>query len=398
MKSYDAAILGGGLTGAALFLALAPVFIAKKRSLVIVEREAETIKDNRMLSLGYAGGSYLGEFGIKFDPYACKVSSLEVNYTGKSRFRNIQVNAKDIGRPVLGWAIRQKKLLEILWSEIEKMCREHQHLSMMRPHVVDSYDLSSSPAVLKSSTGDIEADLILVAAGAASLAKTKHISYKRYNQLDSCPQFSVTDVKLGTYYPNRGYWFFKYLSGIGNLTLALVPSGGGDDGLYTAIISLPPKFGDISKDRFIEIVNLIISPHIDAAMTGEEIMSYPGLSYLAEERVKGPLVLLGNAAHSIAPLGGQNFNLSLWTVRELRRQFIRHFMIRDKFNEDRSFLAEFVNTTETSIQTRIKLVHWLDNKLASGKIDDFAEILLQVLGYLNPAREKVFKYAAGMTY
>lgn len=421
LDSYDASVVGGALTGTVLYLALADIFIKHNKSLVILEQSTQPPADNRMLSLGYAGAQYLKEFGLwdEIEPHACPVTAVSISYR---EGHNFTVNSTDIGLSALGWTIPHSKLQQILWQKINDYATKHESLHVITPFTMDSFDITQSPALIKgdsnggegedSSRQDIYSKLIFMATGASSLAKnSKIINYHQYNTIDTCPKFTVASVKFKQasqepYQPDQhkrgkeGYWFYRNTTQ-GNLTLALTPNS---DEVYTAILSRScatrGKATKLDASSFINTINTIGGMEIKVTELIDEPLAYPGISYLAEERVKGPLVLVGNAAHSVAPLGGQNYNLTLWTISKLRGMLAIHLAKVRGINQ-RQFLADFVTATESKLKKHIAVVHWVDRELSrfiksGGTSTRLLDACLDIASTTDPIRKKLFLWATGV--
>ncbi len=389
-QHYDGVIMGGGLTGTALFVALADDFIKHNKSLVLCERSTAPIDDNRMLALGYAGSRLLAEFGIWDDilPHAYPIDEIEITYKHKNTFI---VHASEIGLPVIGWTIPHKKLQDILWQRIEDITKKHSNMKVNIPFEMTDLDLSYEYARIDQTTEkkeQLQSGIIFVAAGTSSLAAQQvKINYRQFNGVDSkhnikysddslqSPSFAVAAVGLTDYSPNRGYWFggnmgsnqsAKQQEHSGGVTLALTPHIKGD-GRFVAIASLPAGTANkpdahLYKAWYKELLNEITGGLINEVY--EQPVVFPARTYLADERVKGPVVLLGNAAHSVAPLGGQNFNLTLWTIAKLKSSLHSH-LAAGKEITNHTFLGDFITQTEPLLNNHIQLIHQADKLLSS---------------------------------
>ena len=517
-KTYDAAIIGGALTGTSLFLALADIFGKHKHSLVLADQQpleptaSRTPRpiDPRVISLGYGSMLLLKEFGLwdAIKPRAMEVKSLDIHY----KENKIQVTGGDIGRPCLGWTLAG--LEDILRQQALQKIKQYPSLASHTPFTLSSLDLKQSPALIKGAktagetaakkTGetagktagetaaetvgetaskiagetvdetagetasktagkttkeqDIASRLIFLAVGGASMPllnesfdyeylSGKNISDKYISAKENSPLFAVLPLRLSGFVAGRGYWYFTGddtppLNSLATLALVptkpvpagegdapnkAVPAGEGDapnktapnktapnktTANYIAIVKLAPgKSADAvtDKDKLLELINAIISR--TQTTTAEPIADSPAPatfsvpSYLARERLKGPMLLLGNAAHSVEPLGGQNFNLTLWTIAKLRQLLLQQ-MAQGKLLTSRDYLGEFVKETEATLKNSIKLIHHTDeflvpeegSKLAPQAFSYLSASPLAALGHqpLQVVKSKIFSLAAGI--
>lgn len=465
--SHDAVILGGALTGTVLYIALAEIFAKHNKSLIILERESRPIPDSRMLSLGYAGGTLLRQFGLwdELEKHLCPVTSLSINYTNSKMTNdknNLIVEANDLGLPALGWTIPHQKLQNVLWDKVRQLQKQHNNLTEAVPFNIESINLSGNRATIKGGDRTISSNLVFAATGTAPLpwggtrgeVAQERINYHHYgnyedNQTGGGPAFAVTEVKLSNHQQeqNRGYWFgtTNTTNATNNATnnnsataLALTPSAKGE-GLYVAIASFPNKPEKLDKEQFASIIrdmtmdmamnmgnmqagdigDMTMQNGITVSGIEEDPVIYQARSYIALDRVLGPVVLIGNAAHSVAPLGGQNYNLTLWTLSKLRDSIAEHLSeYRNNTNafSNREFLMDYVTQTDPEIRRGLGIVHNIDDWLSSGDLASdsplnniFGGIISNVLppqvivNYFMQAmsraptlRNKIFARAAGL--
>lgn len=422
-QKFDALIIGGGLTGACLFIALADEFISHNNSLVLCERTPAYINDNRMLALGYAGGKALAEIGIweNVSKDAYPIYSLQISCRQKKRTHNFVVKSSDIGLPAMGWTILHRKLQDILWSNIKETASSHSNMQIKIPFEMQDIDLSSEyikviaaqdgmskELATKEEASVLLSKLAFVATGAGSFpARRLKIDYHRFNRQNEYKEknnpnshlpynsrFAVAEVKLNDYTEHRGYWFWD--DNKGGMAVALTPHIKGK-GSFVAILSLSYGIAKLTKDSYADLLNKLTSGLISEV--SEEPIIFPAYTYLAKERVKGPVVLLGNAAHGVAPLGGQNFNLTLWTIAKLKSLLNDH-LTAGKQITDRSFLANFIIDTEPLLSRHIQLINRTD-KVLSSELNDLSRLIVSssfgILERYPLIRNKIFSLATGVS-
>lgn len=433
---HDSVVLGGALTGTVLYIALSEVFAKHNKSLIILERESRPIPDSRMLSLGYAGGTLLRRFGVwdELQKYLCPVRSLSlspINAAGRGTdgkdVRGLVVEAGDLGLPALGWTVPHQKLQDVLWDKVRQLQKQHSNLTEEVPFTMESIALEGDVAVIKGGDKTITSGLVFAATGTAPLPwagthGSSRINYTYYgdNQDKSSeekPAFIVAEVKLKptsvSHSHNRGYWFGGNSGGRAKdqpTAIALTPSAQGDD-IYVAIASMPTKPQQIKSQEFSMTLQNIIGQEFSVESITEDPVVYQASSYLATDRVLGPLVLIGNAAHSVAPLGGQNYNLTLWTLGKLRDIIAGQLDSGLDFSE-RSFLMDYITQTDPEIKRSLAMVHkiddWLTGSDAFGEShlnnllasvlppDAMFQHFMQTMHQLPDLRNKIFARAAGL--
>lgn len=470
----DAVILGGALTGTVLYIALAEIFAKHNKSLVILERESRPIPDSRMLSLGYAGGTLLKNFGVwdELEKHLCPVTSLHMlplsnmsDSDAGSNKRGLKLEADDLGLPVLGWTVPHRQLQDVLWDRVRQLQKQHSNLTEQVPFNMESIALEGDAAVIQAGGQTISSNLVFAATGTAPLPWTGmnggsagRINYDYYDDKDKSaeekPAFVVAEVKLNprnvSHSHTGGYWFGGDASGRSKdepTAVALTPSAkglynsakarsikggdikagdmqGGDmkeegikdgdikeEGIYVAIASFPSKPKHINREELSVTLQNIIEEEFSIESITEEPVIYQASSYVATDRVLGPVVLIGNAAHSVAPLGGQNYNLTLWTLSKLRNIIAQHLAAGEDFG-NRSFLLDYVTETDPEIKRSLGLVHRVDDWVTGGDASNksplhslFTSVLppdamfghfMQTMQNVPAIRNKVFARAAGL--
>ena len=347
---FDLAIVGSGLTGGVLCIALAEILSKYDRSIVLCEKDplfptAKRKQDARMLALSYGGSGILADFGLWQDiaAQAYPMDSWEISFMGKK----LVVRARDIGLPVLGYAVAFPVLHKAIAMQLARLRDKWKAFTIRSPFAVKSLAIAEPYSELSDGEYTIQAQLIACAQGSQPyLAQLMHIHYDEYAEQQKA---LVMTVRFKGGIGNRGYWFGD---AAGNF-VALVPQSEDGEGPYTAILTsaIPSYEGvldHLTADRILSIDG--------------DIQTFPIQTYQAKERVKAPLVLLGNAAHNAPPLGGQNYNLTLFTIHRLKILFAKSLK-QSKGICARYVLQEFIQQTEREVYERVKAVHHLDRIL-----------------------------------
>jgi len=332
-KTFDIAVIGGGLTGGVAAIALAELIKNYGLSMVVCEKAfLPPSNDNRILALSYGGAAILKRLGLwQITPYP--VTSLEVSlFSGKRVIRS-----RDLGLSALGYTIAYGELQQLIFRKLERLGQKHQGFSFRVPFTVQNANLEGQTGIISDGSEKICADLILSAQGSQSQL-TKAMNYRQYDVKENA---WVMKVGFSRGEAHKGY----FLSRSGFL-LALVPYRNS----WTAILTS-------NSDRIDGKDCQRILNQFGCDIQGN-IQKFPLTSYQAMERVKGPLVLLGNAAYNMPPLGAQNYNLTLFTIYELYKVIAKHLSYGENLT-DRYFLERFVNHSEREITQRIAWVNYM---------------------------------------
>lgn len=304
-KQVDILIVGGGLAGATLMLALQDLGF----STLLVEAKAFEDKvnpdfDARSLALSPASKRILSMLGLwdLLKNYATPIGSIHVSdqrIFGVSRLQGDENNP-------LGYVVEMQYINRAL----------HQLLNpkqILAPAHVDSLDLASKTATVTtdSATLHISAQLIVAADGAESTLRTLcnlPAATKHYQQ-----QAIVTNVALAKPHQQRAFERFTPHG-----PLALLPM---EDNKMSLVWALPPEEAQrlllLSDGDFIKQLHQHFGYRLGKFTKIGRRFSYPLKQVIMPQQTQWPVVFVGNAAHTLHPVAGQGFNLGLRDVATL---------------------------------------------------------------------------------
>jgi len=107
----------------------------------------------------------------------------------------------------------------------------------------------------------------------------------------------------------------------GDGAIALLPLPGAGDKRVSLVWTLSPELAEemqsTSTEDFIVSLNQQLGSRAGTALEVDFRQCFPVKKIIAEEQVRSHLLLLGNAAHSMHPVAGQGFNLSVRDIATL---------------------------------------------------------------------------------
>ena len=298
-KQVDILIIGGGLTGATLMLALQGLGF----STLLVETKPFSDKvrpdfDARSLALSPASRRILNMLGVWdiLNEYATAIELIHVSeqhHFGVSRLQGNEQNP-------LGYVVEMQHINLAL----------HQLLAqdqVMAPATVTALDLDNKTATVTTENGEVNitAQLIVAADGAESSMRRfcdLPNKTKSYNQ-----QAIVANVGLLKPHEHRAYERFTPHG-----PLALLPM---KDNRMSLVWAMPPKkaeemMGLIEADFLCQLQESF-GYRLGRFIKIGQRFSYPLKQVLMPQQTRWPVVFVGNAAHTLHPVAGQGFNLGL---------------------------------------------------------------------------------------
>lgn len=304
-KSFDIIIVGGGIVGCALALALSHL------SLKIVLLEAapaisEKRLDERAIALTYASIRFLESLNVweNILPHATPIQKVHVSEAGC--FGRVMFSASDMGYPFLGQVVFAHHLL----NGLRKKISNNKDISIF-------YD-SNIKKIIREERGysleveDLEkretfsARLLVAADGAQSLTRSLlnlPVISKDYHQ-----HAIVATVKFSK--PHAGVAYERFAApGV----LAALPTASADS--YVIIWTVPQSeiasFAALSDHAFSDRLQSFWGYRLGRVLSVQHRQAFPLHAVFAQTQVIPFAMLIGNAAHSLHPVAAQGLNLSL---------------------------------------------------------------------------------------
>lgn len=304
-RTVDLLIIGGGLTGATLMLALQGLGL---RVLLVESKPFGDLVnpdfDARSLALSPASQRILSMLGVwdHLKEFATPIEMIHVSEQyrfGASRLQG------DTHNP-LGYVVEMQHINQAL----------HQRLDgkqILAPATVQALDLENQIATISTPTGDIQvnAQLIVAADGAESSVRefcNADSTTKKYNQ-----KAIIANIALAKAHQHRAYERFTT-----DGPLALLPMQGKRMSLVWA---QSPEQADrlmaMNDTDFLNALQHAFGYRLGRFEKTGKRLAYPLKQVLMPKQMHWPVVFVGNAAHTLHPVAGQGFNLGLRDVATL---------------------------------------------------------------------------------
>jgi 2-octaprenyl-6-methoxyphenol hydroxylase len=329
----DVAIVGGGMVGASLALALAATPL---RVMLIeaatAEDEHQPSFDDRAIALGNGSRRILEALGTwaAIDPHASRVREIQVSDAG--HFGAARLSAAEQGLPALGYVCSNRHIGAAFRAALAQraglLLRQPARVGEVQPGVdVARLQVQSAGAADErgQATGEqpaggqgagepraqglrteiVEARLVVAADGAGSRVRTA----AGIGSSDEDYQQVAIVVPVQTDRPAQGIAFERFTR---TGPLAVLPMAGGH---YTVVWTLaPPQAAEmlaLPAAHFESRLQQSFGWRIGRVLRSGARASYPLRLSRAEALHAPRTVLVGNAAQGLHPVAGQGFNLGL---------------------------------------------------------------------------------------
>ncbi len=322
MSQAKLAIIGGGLVGASLALALQAGAKARGWSIVLVEPFApgdsyQPSYDARSTALSYGTQQIYQRLGIwpKVAERAEAIAHIHVSDRG--RFAAARLSAEEEGVPALGYVAENAWLGHCLWQALDP-----EVVTWRCPAEVvkmQSIDVAPGRGGYRLTLNDeslLDCDLAVLADGGRSgLREQLGITVKT-----TAYQQSALIANISISQPHGGLAFERFtdegpmaLLPLSDNRSALVWTRPGDDA--QRLLALDDR-------TFLAELQHVFGYRLGALRQVGARHVYPLSLIEAQEQVRPHLVVLGNAAHSLHPIAGQGYNLALRDVQALAQTLL----------------------------------------------------------------------------
>jgi len=307
--SFDVAIVGGGMVGASLGVALAPLGL----QIALIEAVPHTAAaqpsfDERTTALSNGSRRILETLGVwpRIDAAATPIRKIHVSEKGQFGFARI--DAAEQGLRAMGYVVANRALVSALWPLLE----ERPNLRVFCPAQVSQVSAREDAVTLEvaqgSVTTSIDAKLIVAADGVQSAVRGAFgvdAKVRDYGQTAV-----ITTVLPQRFHDNVAYERFTAEG-----PLALLPLEGGRCTLVLTLDSATAaSVMGWSDQEFLAEVQRRFGFRLGRFLKVGRRVPYPLSLTRAARTSSGRCVIIGNAAQGLHPVAGMGFNLGLRDV------------------------------------------------------------------------------------
>ena len=301
-SQYDLAIIGGGMVGASLALALQDT----PCKILLVEgfapnNDSQPSFDDRTTALGNGSRQIFESLGIwsGIAPLAGAIHEIHISDAG--RFGFARLRAAEQGVEAFGYVVSNRVIGRVLWDRLAAQ----RNLTCRMPARAQLCSVDAQFAHLTIDDEPCMARLVVAADGAQSAVRAAlgiEAGVEDYDQVAIVANFSTNRAHL-----HIAYERFTPSGAIAALPLA--------DGSMGAVWTLAPpeaqRVQALSDAEFMAQWQRALGWRAGAVQRVGKRASYPLKLMRAVSTTAPRAVLIGNAAQALHPVAGQGFNLGL---------------------------------------------------------------------------------------
>ena len=306
-QDYDVVIVGGGLVGASLALALS----GSPRRVLLIEgvapdSSAQPSFDERTTALGNATRRIFQGLGV-WDALAGEAAAIRTIHVSEAgRFGSARLRAAEQGIDAFGYVIPNRVIGRALWRGLERA----GGVTLRVPAKVAAAEIAADGAALALIGADgtqerVSARLLVAADGANSIVRA---AAGIAAQIEDYDQVALTAPVL-TDRPHDGTAYERFTS---SGPVAVLPlHGGGYGTVWACEPARAAQLMALPDAHYLEALQERFGWRAGRLLSLGRRASYPLRLSRAVATVGTRTALVGNAAQGLHPIAGQGFNLGL---------------------------------------------------------------------------------------
>jgi 2-octaprenyl-6-methoxyphenol hydroxylase len=317
---FDVAVVGGGMVGASLAVALAPLGL----KVAVVEAIApdsasQPSFDERTTALSNGSRRILETLGVWAGVEASATPIRKIHVSDQGHFGFARIDASELGLAAMGHVVPNRALGQALWSRLRSgACADagpgagiHIHCPAEVSRVSAAEDRVQLAITQGGGTSTIDTKLVVAADGVHSAVRGAFgvdAEFRDYEQT----------AVITTVLPQRFHDHVAYERFTGSGPLALLPL---DGGRCTLVLTLSKAMAESamgwSDAEFLAELQRRFGFRLGRFLKVGRRVPYPLSLARALRTSAGRCVIIGNAAQGLHPVAGMGFNLGLRDVATL---------------------------------------------------------------------------------
>ena len=306
MPRVDIAIIGGGLVGASLAVALQAEAKQRGWSICLIEpftpgNGYQPSYDARSTALSFGSQQIYQRLGLWQQISQRAEPIKQIHVSDRGRFAAARLSAEEEGVSALGYVVENAWLGECLWQALDQQVvswRSPAQVTRMQA-LADGYRLTLDDGC------ELECSLAILAEGGRSGLREQlgiAVSTTPYGQSALIANLSPQDA-------HNGLAFERFTE---EGPMAMLPLADNRCALvWTRATLEAERLFALSDVAFLAELQQAFGYRLGSLRQVGTRYLYPLALTAAKEQVRQHLVVLGNAAHSLHPIAGQGYNLSL---------------------------------------------------------------------------------------
>ena len=393
-KCPELIVVGGGLAGL-LLAAHAGERFGDLLNITVIERRLtrapEASLDTRATALSRGSKELLESWGFWAEVSASAKAIENIHVSRKSRFGSALLQDDATENEPMGWVVENALLQAALLARFEAVA-----VDLIEGHEVVNFTTTSDrPVLTLDDERQLVADLVIISDGAeSSLRNQLGIGAKRH----APSQFAIA-FNCETDGADTGIAYERFTN---EGPLAFLPLPGSDDNklrynvIWCAHQATQSRLLALDDQDFIGELQAMVGWRAGRVTKIGRRVGWPLSVVVSRELVRSRCLLLGNSAHTVHPVAGQGFNLSVRDVGRLIALLDAELQAQSPFDSV-ARLSDFERASlldhEQTIAATILLSGLFD--MPQPLMDSMSSVALSAMDVLAPIRRGVANFGMG---
>ena len=393
-KCPELIVVGGGLAGL-LLAAHAGERFGDLLKITVIERALpkapEASLDTRATALSRGSKELLESWGFWAEVSTSAKAIENIHVSRKSRFGSALLQDDATQNEPMGWVVENALLQAALLARCEAVAVD----IIEGLEVVDFTTTSERPVLTLDDERQLVADLVIISDGAeSSLRNQLGISAKRHVP----SQFAIA-FNCETDGADTGIAYERFTNE-GPLAFLPLP-GSGDNKLRYNVIwcahqATQSRLLALDDQDFIDELQAMVGWRAGRVTKIGRRAGWPLSVVVSRELVRSRCLLLGNSAHTVHPVAGQGFNLSVRDVDRLITLLGAELQTESPFDSV-ARLSDFERASLSDHEQTIAATTLLSGlfDMPQPLIDSMSSVALSAIDVLAPIRRGVADFGMG---